>query len=478
MNSPVPNDGEHFAALRAAINQLGEAELLPDVLVELEQNSRPHLDSLMQRYVETQKLDFEYEEQLWLTVHSYLEEVIAAYSLQLQKPVTDLSSALLSRVLLHALHHLGLMAKWHYQRYQPLPQGVWTLMHHIYQQAESLKARDPIVEIASHQRRYLQALMLDTLNMGNMLKSEIEMVDCWLRAWCQDILLEQECDESRHLFFVDFQQDRSARRLREFVTAPNCRYWQLDEVIEVIEQMQQQLASHELPIVFDEHANISNAIRLINQLLTEWSRKDYHRQRRNDDREDVSKRARVSHGLLGICQHVKNVTFSADTPSSARFDTFDSGWKIENESKFGLGAVVDGSLNSWLEPGCLIAIDYELNPVMSMVGVVRSIKQQSGHELYVGIDVFSHAPSYVRLQYLTQAEPALGTDLTISALYLGRDDGRELPASIIMPLSDYVEAGTYDLRIQDYERQVSLGALIEQRADWVRVTANILTKSG
>lgn len=482
MNSPFPQDGDHFAALRAAIDQLTTAELPPNVLVELEQNARPHLDRLMQRYIETQKLDFEYEEQLWLTVHSYLKEVIAAYSLQLQKPVADTSSALLSRVLLHALHHLGLMTKWHYLRYQPLPQGVWALMHYVYQQAESLQTRDGMVEIASHQRRYLQALMLDTLNLSNMLKSEIEMVDCWLRAWCQDIMLEQECDENRHLFFVDFQQDRSARRLRDGTAAPDCRYWQLDEVIVVIEQMQQQLAGQELPGMFDEHANIANAIRLINQLLTEWSRKDYRRQRRTEDREAVSKRARVSHGMLGICQHVKNMAFSADTPSAARYDTFASGWKIENESKFGLGAVVDGSLNSWLHPGCLIALDYELNPVMSLVGSVRSIKQQVSHELishelYVGIDVFSHAPSYVRLQYLPNADSSVEADTSIPALYLGRDDDRELPPTLIMSLADYVEAGAYTLCIQEYERQVNLGSLIDQGVDWIRVAATITTKS-
>jgi hypothetical protein len=465
--------GDSFAALRNAAKLLSTSEpLIQAELIELECSCRPHLDGLITHYIETQKLGLEYEEQLWLTVYRYLRKLIDAFASSLWQPAPTTDFALSSKVLLQNLDSLALFAKWHYLRYQPLPKNFWLQMHATYRQSEHLNNTDH-TESPDFQARYLQALMLDTLNRSNMLKSEIEQVDGWLKTWCQNLSLDKECDENRHLFFVDLQVDRGARRIRELDPQASYRYWHVDMATATLEEMRQQLEGNVLPQVFAKNTPLPNAVRVVGYLLAEWSREGYKRQRRGEEREDVSKLAQVVHGILNVCQHVKNLMFTSISPPSAQSHLIENGWIIENESNFGFGASANVDFNFWLKPGCLIALDYELNPDMTVVGVVRSMQQQAGRDGYVGIEVLSHTPNYVRLRQLTDSGAIMPEAKLFSALYLGKVDERNLPATLVMPVFDFMQRGLYELQTQQFSRQVRLGGILEQQDDWVRVVADI-----
>ena len=466
--------GDSFAALRSTADRLSTSESLTQAeLIDLERNCRPHLDGLITHYIETQKLGLEYEEQLWLTVYRYLRKLTDAFASSLWQPAPTTDFALSGKVLLQNLDSLALFAKWHYLRYQPLPKNFWLQMHATYRQSEHLNNTDQ-AESPDFQARYLQALMLDTLNRSNMLKSEIEQVDSWLKIWCQNLSLEKECDENRHLFFVDLQEDRGARRIRETTPKASYRYWHVDAMTAMLEEMRLQLEEG-LPQAFVENTPLPNALRVVGYLLSEWSREGYKRQRRGEEREEVSKPAEVVHGILNVCQHVKNLMITGISPPSAQSHLIENGWIIENESNFGFGASANVDFNFWLKPGCLIALDYELNPDMTVVGVVRSMQQQAGRDGYVGIEMLSHTPNYVRLRQLTDSGAIMPEAKLFSALYLGKVDERNLPATLVMPVFDFVQRGLYELQTQQFSRQVRLGGILEQQDDWVRVVADMAT---
>ena len=166
--------------------------------------------------------------------------------------------------------------------------------------------------------------------------------------------------------------------------------------------------------------------------------------------------------------------FSGISPPSAQSHLIENGWIIENESNFGFGASANVDFNFWLKPGCLIALDYELNPDMTVVGVVRSMRQQAGREGYVGIEVLSHTPSYVRLQLLTDNGGIMPEAKSFPALYLGKNDERSLPATLVMPVFGFVQKGLYELHTQQYSGQVRLRDVLEQQDDWVRAVADIV----
>jgi len=150
----------------------------------------------------------------------------------------------------------------------------------------------------------------------------------------------------------------------------------------------------------------------------------------------------------------------------------DEQWLIKNESQYGIGAEVNADSNRWLQPGILIALDYALNPDMTVIGVVRSIQQQSLQGRYVGIEVLSHTPSYVRLQRLLDPGGSVMKGVEpLSALYLSRDDGRGLPATLIMSMLNFAQDDFYQLSTYELSHQVRLGHVIEQQDDWIRVAA-------
>ncbi|HEY8119103.1 MAG TPA: hypothetical protein VIE91_07685 [Methylophilaceae bacterium] len=479
-----PSDsGDSFATLRIATERLADAlqPLMQADLLELERSCRPHLEVLIEMYVETQKqgfqyLGFEYEEQLWITVRNYLKQLTKAYTTISQQLTPDMASIISGKVLQQSMDSLALYAKWHYLRYQLLPARFWLQMHAVYLQAEQTKTNDEGAGNACS--RYLQALMLDTLNHSNMLKSEIAQVDEWLSSCCQDLSLDKDCDENRHQYFVDLKVDHSARRIRDFTTKPSRRYWHVDSLADSLEVMRTQLESDILPPIFVEGTAIPNAIHLVELLEAEWSQKSYKRQRRTDERENVSKLARAVNGIHGVCQHVKNLAFSTMSPLPARAHDTENGWIIENESKFGFGALVNAGSNLWLKPGCLIALDYELNPDMTVVGVVRSIQQQPDRDCYVGIEVLSHTPIYVRMQQMEEDMSASGSAEPFPALYLGKDDERELPATLVMPSFEYVPGGSYALKTQQFSSHVRLGEVLEQQGEWLRVVADVGAEKG
>jgi hypothetical protein len=476
LNNLPKNDS--LTALDTAYQYLAAAQselTLPDLL-QVHDACRPALAELTQRYTYPQKLAYEYEARLWRVVHDYLNVKIDSYLALNSQPVRKTEQKLLERCLLQGLDSAALLAKWHYLRYQALPKGLWLKIHQFYQFSE--KAANGGLSRMSrslHDGRYLQALMLDMLNHSNLLKTEIEMVNGWLAGLSHELVLDDVYNEKQHLFFVDFREDRGARRIRGFEPVHGCRYWKTDAVVTLIDEMHHHLEDGVLPAQFGKDMHISAALRLTDHLMSAWSRIGYRRQRRSEDRAGVAKSALAVHGISSVCQHVKNLAFSSMAHNHGNGvvqQNKDEQWLIKNESQYGIGAEVNADSNRWLQPGILIALDYALNPDMTVIGVVRSIQQQSLQGRYVGIEVLSHTPSYVRLQRLLDPGGSVMKGVEpLSALYLSRDDGRGLPATLIMSMLNFAQDDFYQLSTYELSHQVRLGHVIEQQDDWIRVAA-------
>lgn len=460
---------DSLATLRAETARLTAEPASPALLAQAEQNGKAHLAGLMQHYVAADKLAFELEDQLWLVVNRYLKYMIQGADALLKSTAVHASPSRMASTLELKVDAMAAMAKWHYLRYRPLPANFWIQLHAAYAQSETLHGQEKLKEASAIRARYLQALLLDSINRSNMQKHEIDHVDRWLHACCQHITLESQCNELKHLLFVDLDSHRSAQRIREFDSRADCRYWSMESIIAQLVDMRIQIEQGVVPAIFGQGAVLPNAKRLLDQLSAEWSYQSYKRQRRSDEREQVAKLAQAVHGIMNVCQHVKNNAYNQMAAPLQNLLRAEHSWRIDNESKFGFGALVNAGLNLWLKPGCLISLDYELNPDMIVVGVVRNIQQQPDGNCYAGIEVLSHTPAYVTLRALDH-----GIVTTASpALYLTRDEERNLPASLVMAIYDYVEHGRYTLKMGGHSYEARLADLLEQHEDWVRVAINI-----
>ena len=463
---------DSLGLLRAETSKLMTGPLLAESLVACERHARPHLQGLIGYFVTSDKLSFELEDQLWLTVYRYLKYLIQQVDTVQKSALSEGNPGHSVECCSLKIEAMATMAKWHYLRYRPLPKHFWSTMHTAYAEFEQWQVQDPLVTLTTApvaRVRYLQALLLDSINRSNMQKREIDHVDHWLHGCCQSITLERQCNELKHLLFVDLTSERSAQRIREYETHANCRYWSMESIIAQLVEMRIQVEQGVIPAIFSQDTGLPNAKRLLDQLSGEWSYQSYKRQRRTDEREEVAKLAQAVHGIMNVCQHIKNNAYNQMAAPMQNLLRPENSWRIENESKFGFGAQVNMGMNLWLKPGCLISLDYALNPDLIVVGVVRNIQQQQGADCYAGIEVLSHTPSYVTLRAMddnpiTTASPAL---------YLPRDDERHLPASLVMALHDYMSRGRYALKMGGQAYRAQLGELMEQQEDWVRVGAVI-----
>jgi hypothetical protein len=500
-------------------------------LFRIDEHCRENVAALTRQYVAAPVLAYEVDERLWQSVYDYYHVLDRAYQTFLDRHAADPARCSFAEdiphLLLNTVDSLRYAAKWRYLRYQSMVEGGWLRLHRLYLLAESLGCTitplhhypdQPPVTIMSC---YLQALMLDTLNHTSMLKGEIEMLSTWLSGWCGAMVLESTYSEARHLFFVGLEEDRGGRRIRHFQPTRSYRYWDTDKVVIQVERVMQYVRQGRLPEGLRMGPNIgfSDCQLLMEHALVEWSRHIYRRQRRTDERDQVAKVAQVLNGIVNVCQHVKNVEYSRGRmvthdelsarplpveaapekrPEDPATKTEEGGiilpgvngerWSIENESKYGFGALVNAELNLWLRPGRLIAIDYELNPDMPVLGVVRSIKQQPGNKKHIGIEVLCHTPAYVRLRNLTSsAHPqdflpddifvasALTTQgpIPFSALYLPKDEEKDISSSLVLPRVEFIAGGVFELRTDRHHCQVRLGRVIEQKDDWVRVEVQL-----
>lgn len=482
---------------------------------------RDNVSALIRQYVAAPVLAHEIDERLWQSVYNYHHVLERAYQSFVDHHARALAAspiaADLPLLLLTIVDCQRSAAKWRYLRYQSMMEGGWLRLHRTYQLAESLGcARMPLQRYPDSSATtlvscYMQALMLDTLNHTSMLKGEIELMADFLADWCARLLPEECYDEKRHLFFTCLDEDRGGRRIRHFQPAPSNRYWEMDGIVRLVEQLQLDIGRRGQSAAMQARGVSVEDMQLITEhMLAEWSRNFYLRQRRTDEREPVVKVAQVMNGILNVCQHVKNVIYSrgrvatqegaidVQQPSAAQTAVQQDGamvlgfgaekWLIQNESKFGFGAEVHAEANLWLRPGKLIVLDYELNPDMPVVGVVRSVNQRPEGMRHVGIEVLCHTPSYVRLRSLPQAEREqdfLPNDVFLASamstqgpppfpsLYLPRDEERDLPSSLLMPRVEFITGGVFELRTDQHHSQVKLGRVIEQKDDWVRVEVHL-----
>ncbi len=497
-------------------------------LLHIDAESRGNLTALVQQYAAAPTLAAEIDERLWRAVHDSYRALDAAYRVLLEHhdahPSTSPLAGEVPQILLNLVDTLRRAARWHYMRYQAMPAGGWLRLHDLYRTAENLGCtqtplhRYPGGAETTVVSCYVETLMLDTLNHTSMLKAEIEMVAHWIGQWCRCVDLQAEYDPARHLFFVDLDDDRGGRRLRHFQPSPGNRYWDTDRLVMQVERLTHYLQQDRLPddLVLAPGIDYADCRLLADRILVEWSRYYHLRQRRGEERNAVEKQAQVVHGIQNICQHVKNVFYSRrwqpqyddllgrPLPAEVRQAAYQQDelvlagggriqWRIRNESIHGFGAMVDAGMNLWLRPGKLVLLDYEMNPDMPALGVVRSVQQEDDDMRRVGIEVISHTPTWVRMKLLAhgrEAQEFLPPDIFLAfaltaqgqppfpAIYLPGDAEKGVRSTLLMPRAEFIEGGIFELRTDTHHGQVRLGRALEQRDDWVRAEVMLSGQEG
>lgn len=419
---------------------------------------------LARQYAEARRLPAEREAQLWNAGHGFHDHWARAY-LQSLREISqarldaEAAPALVARIL----YHCGRTAVWRNFRYIADPKGWWQDVHKLYAFAERegfARQPSPLHDgepARSSAMLYLQILLLDSINRTSLTPSQVEAIYAWLHPWSAQLEIERDYREDRQQFFVNLLEDHGARRVRDFEPTDSCRYWRTEPMVEDIEKTLDAAEA-------GRGGSDDIGADILRLLHADWS-PGATRQRRRHERDAVTKRASVANGIYAVCQEV-----GSQAMGNVHVDLDGELWSIENQSRYGFGAVVSTELNTWLKVGRLIALREETNLGMSVVGVVRSLKHLEEGKVYAGVEVLSHMALYGTLYELGEAQGSQ----PFPGIFIASDEERGTPSSLILPAIEYQPDAQLRLRLDRRSHHVWLSRLIEQKDDWVRVEVEVL----
>jgi hypothetical protein len=525
----LPNENP-IPALDIILQKL--AELVPiDIPLEgwrikalllIDARCRRHVQALEQQYINVQKLRPELDERMWNTVYAWYRYMMRGYQTFINDHIENPSEGrfphnYLPLVVARALHNQANIARWRYMRYLGMPDGGWLALHRLYLLAEQEGFSGKLLKIYEDQpeitvgERYVEALMLDTLNHTNLSKVQIQTVSTWLSQWSKATSVSKNLDTERFVFFVELQEDRAARRIRNFKPTPTCRYWETDRMVASIERAKKALEHGKAlsEAGLPASSKTGEYIPVLNQLLSEWSRTDYQRQRRREERQKITSTAIVANGLSSVWQQIKDVAQSAtqrrggyiqvagksleDRLASHSIAPSSSGpiiafagvagerWIINDESPSGFGALVGAEVAGWAKLGRLIALVTEDHRETVAVSVIRSIKQREHNQRQIGVEVITRNGTHVLLSDQSATKPtdldAASLDaklvspgiITLQAIIVPADEARGIGRSMLLPNAEFNPSGLYELTRGMERHTVKFGAVVEQKDDWVRV---------
>lgn len=435
--------------------------------------------------------------------------------------------------LARAMRNATQMIKWRYYNYQSAPANVWTQISQLYLLAEKkslLNARIQSytdLEPIALSTAYIHACMLGTLESLSLKCTQIELVSKMLLAWTTKINIDHVFNEKEHLFFVDTASNKPAKRIRHFKPADTYRYWNFDSVnskIELSLSLIEFNISPKQPLMKELIGN-KEAFTTFETLHAEWSRADYKRQRRSEDRAKTEISVTTSYGFREICEQLKQYeniqiqrgekaykgekslderlashSVKKGEPTIIYMDLSVERSTIVDQCRNGLGLNVNKHPNE-VSLGMLIGITSKEQRNKTELGIIRSIKPILNNELHIGVELLSHIAFNVIAENTSFKKPKLAfnsgqftssenffpnTDFgdttsfmnssygsdpnNFTCLYLPREQSISKQETLIIPKLQYNKNDVFKVNILGEDMMIRFTKSFERDGNWVRVT--------
>lgn len=487
-------------------------------------------------FVNIENISAELEERITEAVYLYHRQLFITYLSLINN--FEHEQLTLHLLLARAIHNATRMIKWRYYNYQSAPANVWLQLSELYLIAEKqslLNAKIqayPDLEPLSLSAAHIHAFMLGTLESLSLKCQQIELVSKMLIAWTSKLSIDSAYNEMLHLFYIDTTSNRPARRIRNFKPANTYRYWSFDSVnskIELCMSLIEFNISPKQPLM-QEIVRDKDAITMLEILHTEWSRIDYKRQRRTEDRASAATPATTAYGLKEIWDQIKQHEFIRSQqrgeslhgtdksnqksleerlamhtlpriePNVIYMDLSTDTSTIVDHSSKGLGLKVTKHAHE-VSLDMLVGISSREQKYSTKVGVIRSIRPMTNHALHIGVQLLSNVAFCAEAKNLSMAEsqlsfgsnlpnnqdgyfanttfgdtstyldPNLGADPHhFLCLYLPKEQSISKQETLIIPKLQYNKNNIFKINLLGEDMLIRFTKSLEHHGNWVRVT--------
>ncbi|MDR2839438.1 MAG: hypothetical protein LBV49_12865 [Azonexus sp.] len=429
---------------------------------QLEDAVAERLSRLSHDYLYTARLSRAEESRLWLLNHNYWSLLAATYERCLPSQTSGSQLAETVKATLPALctrliAALGAVLKWTCFHHLRADDEIWRRLGQTLQIAEQAGVASRTVKRqhaapSSPVREYAKAMIFHAASLDGLMPPETELAVRLIEYFLNNFVFTAEAHPD-NVYWVDLQEAQPPQRLALMPEAPpsTLRFYQPGEAHTRIGELLGSLEQGgKIPAAINPDSQYDNrrVLPVLRHLVAYLAPVPPQRQH---DRHRVKHRVTVLNGLVNTF-----VVFSegfGGRPTGLPTTS----WVVDNVSRGGFGALVEGKPPAWLRIGALLA----LQPAGGdnwLLGIVRRYHQESSDLARIGIETIARQTLSIELE----ARPAaIGTP----ALLL-ENHGQPGEVKVILPPHSFDLQETLECSINGQRYRFSPIALVEYTADY------------
>lgn len=506
-------------------------ELNLEALFSIDEKTHIIVERITAHFINIENISADLEVRISNAVYLYHRQLFLIYSALVQN-FAHIHQRHLHIFLARAIRNATQMIKWRYYNYQSAPANVWLQISQLYLTAEQHALLNAKIQAYSDQEpislstAYIHACMLGTLQSVSLKCQQIELVSRMLLDWTAKISIDKTYDAEHHLFYVDTACNSPARRIRDIKPADSYRYWCFDSVNSKIELCMSLIEYNISPkqLQMREFINNRYALSTFEVLNAEWSRVDYKRQRRSEERSKNLVSINVIYGFKDICNQFKQFenirarrgelpyqgdksleerlaahSLARNEPNVIYINTNSDNSKIVDQSNRGLGLHVTKQVHE-VNLGMILGVSAREQKYNIKLGIVRSVRSLNNQQLHLGVELSSNLGFCVEIENISLAARLSGNGMQLdtkndrfantgfgdsnnfmssgwgdepgkfSGLYLPKEPSLATQETLIIPKLEYNKNDIFKANLLGEDVLIRFTKSLEHDANWVRVT--------
>ena len=408
-------------------------------------------------------------------------------------------------------YYRGLQARLGLLHYESWIPANWKILHSAYREACAQGvATEPFApggpaepgDGCSAEQEYLQILLLQRVNSGNLTPNQVEWAGQWLRTWARRMNLSEPpvegdgywLDSGRGEGLLGKRPDAPEGELLYLDVRP--LHEQVGALIALLRQQIAQSAGNPVQRTFEEQLNLA---RRLDQL---WRPQALPRARRGERRAE-KRRVVVAAGWTAMIAAMR--TAGARRPHEPHQYTYDDatrltvhgyvrheerdphsnvinrgpnryGWQLQDTSESGARILSATREAQQQQVGALLALQPE-GENRWRLGIVRRLRRRTSENTELGVEIIAQNATMTMVSTLATRDSGYsvnGVDTAsgsqgFHALYLPPQQYTRAAAvrSLVLPASEFAPGRRLWVRADGAAREIRLFVLLEQGTDWV-----------